>query len=75
MNNELLVGKILRAFKSVGLTISGFAKREGFNVKMLYNLSARKKISDEFCEQFIYCLNNKYPKEYENIMRIIEVTE
>lgn len=75
MNNEVLVGKILRAFKSVGMTIAGFAKAEGFNVKVLYNLSGKRKASDELLNQIIFCLKQNYPKQYQNIMKIVEVTE
>lgn len=75
MNNEVLVGKILRAFKSVGMTIAGFAKAEGFNVKVLYNLSGKRKVSDELLNQIIFCLQQNYPKQYQNIMKIVEVTE
>ncbi|MBQ9679844.1 MAG: hypothetical protein IJV48_04065 [Ruminococcus sp.] len=75
MDNEILVGKILRAFKSVGMTIAGFAKSEGFNVKVLYNLSCKRKASDDLLNQIIYCLQHNYPRQYEKIMKIVEVTE
>lgn len=75
MDNEILVGKILRAFKSVGMTIAGFAKAEGFNVKVLYNLSGKRRASDELISQIIYCLQHNYPRQYEKIMKIVEVTE
>ena len=74
MNDINYVSKVVKLFKSVGIKISEFSRRENIPARVLYELSSNH-YTNGVLNDIINALEYDYPKEYETIKRIIEVTE
>lgn len=74
-NKKTYVKQLVKHFKSVGIKISEFSKRENIPSRILYELSAPQKNNNRILDEIINALEHDYPKEYEQLKRIIEVTE
>lgn len=68
------VTKIVRNFKSVGIKISDFSRRENIPARTLYELSS-KHYTNGVLDDIVTALKRDYPEQYAQIEKIIEVTE
>lgn len=68
------VTKIVKNFKSVGIKISEFSRRENIPARILYELSSNH-YTNGVLDEIVNALKRDYPKEYAQIEKIMEVTE
>ena len=68
------VRKIVKSFKAVGIKISEFSRRENIPARILYELSSNH-YTNGVLDDIVTALKKDYPKEYEQIEKIMEVTE
>lgn len=68
------VRKIVKSFKAVGIKISEFSRRENIPARILYELSSNH-YTNGVLDDIVTALKRDYPKEYEQIEKIMEVTE
>ena len=68
------VSRIVKSFKSVGIKISEFSRRENIPARILYDLSS-KHYTNGVLDDIVTALKRDYPIEYAQIEKIMEVTE
>ena len=68
------VRRIVKNFKAVGIKISEFSRRENIPARILYELSSNH-YTNGVLDDIVTALKRDYPKEYEQIEKIMEVTE
>ena len=68
------VSRIVKSFKSVGIKISEFSRRENIPARILYDLSS-KHYTNGVLDDIVTALKRDYPLEYAQIEKIMEVTE